>query len=162
MVDYQILSIVLTGIGMIIALTYYALQIRNQNRTRQAQLLMNLYEVYRSPEFRARVNTVLLQEWTDPDDFWERYGLDNKNGEAWTNWQSVAGFFHGIGFLPFLDVADHPQQRVVPQSPVELSVAGYLPLPLGHQCFEDSPRASGWSAWAFLVVCFLDGFFDVV
>ena len=36
MVDYQAVSIVLTGIGLIIALTYYALQIRNQNKTRTA------------------------------------------------------------------------------------------------------------------------------
>lgn len=31
MVDYQTISIVLTGIGLMLALTYYALQIRNQN-----------------------------------------------------------------------------------------------------------------------------------
>ncbi len=35
---------------------------------------------------------------TNPEDFWERYGFD-KNIEAWTNWQSVATFFHGIGVL---------------------------------------------------------------
>ena len=67
-----------------------------------------------------------------------------------------------VGLFPFLDVADHPQQGIVPQSPVEFSVAGYLSEPLGHQCLEDSQRASGGSAWAFLVVCFLDCFFDVV
>ena len=63
---------------------------------------------------------------------------------------------------PFLDVADHPQSEVVPQSPVELSVAGYLFEPLGLYRFEDFQWVSGGSAGAFLVVCFLDCFFDVV
>ncbi len=67
-----------------------------------------------------------------------------------------------VGLLPFLYVAGYPQQGVVPQSPVEFSVAGYLSEPLGHQCFEDSQRAYRWSAWAFLVICFVDCFFDVV
>ncbi len=67
-----------------------------------------------------------------------------------------------VGLLSCLDVADHPQRGIVPQSPVEFSVAGYLPQPLGHQCLEDSQRVSGGSAWAFLVVCLLEGFLDVV
>jgi len=98
MADYQTLSIVLTGIGMIIALTYYGLQIRNQNRTRQAQLFTTLYTTYQSQEFRNQWTAILKQEWTDFDDFWEKYGQDN-NPEAWTAWQAVASFFHGIGIL---------------------------------------------------------------
>jgi hypothetical protein len=40
MVDY---SLVLTGLGLIVAITYYSIQIRNQNRTRQAQMFMQMY-----------------------------------------------------------------------------------------------------------------------
>ncbi len=88
----------LTGIGMIIALTYYALQIRNQNCTRQAQLFSTLYETYRSQEFRNQWTSVLRQEWDDFNDFWEKYGLEN-NPDEWSNWQAVASFFHGVGIL---------------------------------------------------------------
>jgi len=41
---------------------------------------------------------ILQQEWTDIDDFMEKYGLEN-NPEAYSNWMSVASFFHGIGIL---------------------------------------------------------------
>jgi len=59
---------------------------------------MGLYETYRSPEFRTRLNNVIEQEWTDFDNFWEKYGRDT-NPEAWVNWRSVISYFHGIGVL---------------------------------------------------------------
>jgi hypothetical protein len=99
MVDYQTLSIVLTGIGLIIALTYYGLQIRNQNRTRQAQLFMNLYETYRNTEFKNMYTEILFHhQWKDFEDWWSKYGpIENK--EAFSEWNSVAGYFNGIGIL---------------------------------------------------------------
>jgi len=38
------------------------------------------------------------QEYTDFDDFWSKYGSEVKR-EAWSNWQSVGAYFHGIGIL---------------------------------------------------------------
>jgi hypothetical protein len=99
MVDYQTLSIVLTGTGMIIALTYYALQIRNQNKTRQVQMFMNLYATYSSPQFRRRYNDITFNRaYENYDDFWEKYG-PVKNPEAFASWTSVAAFFQGLGVL---------------------------------------------------------------
>jgi len=60
MVDYQAISIVLTGIGLMIALTYYALQIRNQNKTRTAQLLMQVYSRLDTPEKVRALQEVFL------------------------------------------------------------------------------------------------------
>lgn len=94
----QTFGIFLAGISLTVAAIYYTLTLRNQNRTRQAQLLMNLYETYRSKEFRADVTEVRNQEWTDFDDFWEKYGEKN-NPDAWAAWISVAAFFNGVGVL---------------------------------------------------------------
>jgi len=82
----------------IAAFIYYILTIRNQNQTRQAQLLMSLYEAYRSPEFRRNWGIVMDQEYTDFDDYWGKYGSP-VDLEAWSSWQSVASYFHGIGVL---------------------------------------------------------------
>ena len=98
MIDLQTLPIILTGVGMMIALSYYALTLRNQNRTRQAQLLMGLYETYRSPEFRKRQTEILFLEWKDFDDFQEKY-MWGANPDVWVNWLSLGGFFNGIGVL---------------------------------------------------------------
>jgi len=69
MVDYQTLSIVLTGIGMIIALTYYSLQIRNQNKTRQAQLIMQLYSRLDTLEKSRAFLHLLTWEFSDFEEF---------------------------------------------------------------------------------------------
>ena len=98
MVELETISILLTSTGMIIALSYYALTIRNQNRTRQAQLLMGLYEDYRSTESRRQSLELQYQEWTDYDDFFEKYG-DEANPDAWAKWETKAAFFNGVGIL---------------------------------------------------------------
>ena len=98
MIQIDYLPIVLTGIGIMVAIVYYTLTLRNANKTRQAQLFMSLYETMRSQEFREQFNEIIRQEWSDFDDFWDKYGQDN-NPEAWTKWQSVAMFYHGMGIL---------------------------------------------------------------
>ena len=94
----QTLGILLAGISLTAAAIYYTFTIRNQNRTRQAQLLMNLYETYRSPEFRKQQMTIQNLEYTDYDEFIEKYGSE-KNPDAWAIWFSVAAFFNGVGVL---------------------------------------------------------------
>jgi hypothetical protein len=48
MVSFESILDVVPAVGVIMALVYYTLTIRNQNRTRQAQLLMSLYEASRA------------------------------------------------------------------------------------------------------------------
>ena len=81
MVDLDTLSIVLTGMGLIIALTYYALTIRNQNRNRQAQLFMNLAKNISSRETLSDVIDLLDMQWEDPADFYRKYdsSVDKEN-----------------------------------------------------------------------------------
>ncbi len=98
MVDTNTLSLVLTGIGIIIALAYYTLTVRNQNRTRQAQLFMQLYETYRSQEFRKLQMLISRHEYIDFEDFWGKFGAD-VNLDAWSTWLTVAAYFNGIGVL---------------------------------------------------------------
>jgi len=98
MVDYQTLSIVLTGIGLIIALAYYAFQIRNQNRTRQAQLFMQLYDRWLEVEFKQLQREVSEMSWVDYDDFLRKYGPQS-NPEAYDKIRSLGAYYEGIGVL---------------------------------------------------------------
>ena len=70
MMEY--LPLVLTGIGIIASILYYASVLRNANKTRQAQLFMDLYRTYRDPEFRRQYYEILGQKWVDFEDFWEK------------------------------------------------------------------------------------------
>jgi hypothetical protein len=96
-VDYQTISIVLTGTGLMIALTYYALQIRNQNKTRQAQLYMDLYKIVSSEDFRGKYSELMSQwEWEDLDDYRRKY--DN-TPEAGVKLYTLLRFYGGLNGL---------------------------------------------------------------
>lgn len=99
MIDYSALSIVLTGIGLIIAFTYYSLQIRNQNITRQAQTYMPIYSKFQEKEFMKKYIDILnLWEWETPQEFHERYG-PRANLDAYSDYMNVNTYFTGIGVL---------------------------------------------------------------
>jgi len=91
----QTMSIVISSLGMIIALTYYALQIRNQNTTRQAQLLMQINNQLREEKFQNYLVEMRLWEAEDYDDMMEKY----LNPEAQAKQNYVTSFFEGVGLL---------------------------------------------------------------
>lgn len=74
MVDAQTISLVLTGIGLIIALFYYALTLQNTNRTRQADLLMRLHSEWGNQYHQDAVWNVLSLEFKDYNEFSNKYG----------------------------------------------------------------------------------------
>ncbi len=92
------LPLVLTGLGLTASIVYYASILRNQNKTRQTQLFMNFYESYRSIEFRKQFGIVMRLEYTDYEDFMEKYGM-KKNPDTWATWQFIASYFNGVGIL---------------------------------------------------------------
>jgi len=96
MVTLETALSILPIISLVVVLTYYSLQIRNQNRTRQAQLLMNIMNSYRSPEFRKQWHTLWNLEWDDFDDFKKKY---EGNVEVITAWTSVITYFESVGVI---------------------------------------------------------------
>ncbi len=90
------LPYVLTGIGIIVSILYYTTTLQNANKTRQAQLFMNLYDTYHSPEFRKKWHDLMRREWTDIEDWQRKYG---QNSEDLADYTSMLSFFNGIGVL---------------------------------------------------------------
>ena len=69
--DLQTISVVITATSVVIALSYYLLNIRNINQTRQAQLFMQIHSQWNDREFVEQFMDLLnLWEWRDPDDSW--------------------------------------------------------------------------------------------
>jgi hypothetical protein len=96
MIDYPTISILLTGIGMTIALTYYGLQIRNQNRARQAQLFMQMHNRW-SNDLKGRdVNTIVNTKISGFDEYWEKYNSDE---EFKGTMDALFGFYEGLGVI---------------------------------------------------------------
>ncbi len=99
MVDFDTISIVLTGMGLIVAITYYGFQIRNQNRTRQAQLFMSIYNNHISiPSMTIMQELQWEWNWKDYDDFVSKYSLPN-NMEALVKFSHYFASLEGLGVL---------------------------------------------------------------
>jgi hypothetical protein len=105
MASFDVIAIVISILGLAASITYYAMVLSNANKTqnqqletRQTQLFMNLFPTVTSVDFNQRYQEMLGAEWTDYDDYLEKYG-PIKNPEAaakrFTTWQ----VYNGIGFL---------------------------------------------------------------
>ena len=98
MASFEFLAVIVSVLGLAASITYYAFVVQNQNKTRQTQMFMDLYAVYRDPEFAKIWGEIMDQQYTDFDDYWDKYGGET-NREAWNKWQSVGRLFNGIGVL---------------------------------------------------------------
>jgi hypothetical protein len=94
----QTIGILITGISLTVAAFYYIMTLRNQEKARQAQLFMQLYNRFQSIEFHRQFNKLLEWEFNDFEDFLNKYGREN-NPEAYALRGSVGGYFEGMGVL---------------------------------------------------------------
>ena len=104
MIEY--LPLVLTGIGIIVSILYYTSVLRNQNRTRQAQLFTQLYKDYRTPENLSLMSKAMQMNWNDYDEFQSKYSSITQMEERlpYTFWSM---YFQEIGILlkeGFIDI----------------------------------------------------------
>ena len=105
MASFDVLAVVISILGLASSITYYAIVLQNQNKTRQTQMLMELYSAYRDYDFAKIWGEVMDYEYADFDDFWEKYGGPN-NRDTWSKWQSVARLFNGMGVLVKRNLVD--------------------------------------------------------
>jgi hypothetical protein len=74
MVDIQTVSIAVASAGVLVAATYYALQIRQQTKLRKTDLVMRMYSHFGSKEFQDSWQRFMNAEFKDYDDFVKNYG----------------------------------------------------------------------------------------
>ena len=98
MVTLETVLDVIPVVSLAIVLAYYALQIRNQNRTRQADLYLRLWGRWNTMEFSEQRYEAYRMEWTDRDDFNEKYNPIN-NPEAFASWNTFGRMISGVAEL---------------------------------------------------------------
>jgi hypothetical protein len=95
---YDIVIDIIPILALAAAITYYVYISKSQNKTRKAQLFMQIYSRFQDKEFLRQNIEIMNMEWTDFNDFWEKYGLI-VNPEATSVIFSVGTYFEGIGVL---------------------------------------------------------------
>jgi hypothetical protein len=98
--DVAVVSIVIACVSIVVATILAVLQLRNWSRTRQAQLFMELYEQFYTPEFHRRwMETVyILQD----EDLFDSDGVPTflkGEIETFVETTAICSFFEGIGVL---------------------------------------------------------------
>ena len=98
MVDVQTVSIAIASASVVAGVIYYSLQIRHQNlqiqqqnKIRQTDLVMKLYSQFNSLEFQRMWHNVLNREAKNYNEYNEKYGPAEVT--------AVGMFFEGIGIL---------------------------------------------------------------
>ena len=77
--------------GVTIGAVYYILQIRNQTKVRQTDLVMRLYSTFGSKEFQGSWKRIESSEFRNYDEYVKKYGTED--------YVQCAVFYEGIGVL---------------------------------------------------------------
>ena len=107
-VDVQTVSIAVASAGVLVAATYYLLQIRHQTRIRKTDLVIRLYNTYSSKEFNDAWYDVMGLQFKDYKEYREKYGSRflKDMRELGKSASIVIGFFELVGVLLYRKYID--------------------------------------------------------
>ena len=113
MIQIEYLPIVLTGIGIIVSILYYASVLRNQNKTQQMQLqarktqmFMQLHQSKYDQKGLENIFLLWNLEWDNLEDYLSKYGGQSGNIETAAALESWLSYFDGLGILVKEDMID--------------------------------------------------------
>jgi hypothetical protein len=97
MVSVEQLLYVVPVLALAASITYYALTIRNQNKTRQAQLCLNIYNRINS-EWLEAFQIVMRADFTNYQEYIDKYSYD-ANPEYKLKENTISTFYEGLGSI---------------------------------------------------------------
>ena len=100
MVDIQTISIAIASSGVFIAAVYYIWQFRHQTKLRQTDLVVRLFSIYMTDEFRDALARVWNLQFKDYEEYEKKYGfMWSSEGPVPKAVSKVDIFFNGVGVL---------------------------------------------------------------
>ena len=105
MVDVTEIAAIVAAAGVLAGVVYYVLDIRNQGKMRQTDLVFRLYSAFSGKELQEAYFAVMTLEFKDYDDFMKRYAGMPAVPMVQLLAQ-VTKFFDGMGVLLSRKLAD--------------------------------------------------------
>ena len=97
---YQMVLSTLQTVALLVGITYYIMTLQNQLKSRQAQVYTQIWSKFSDPEFLDRYYEVQSHEWTDFEDYFEKYAsMRNTDTKQFARNVSVGVMLEGIGVL---------------------------------------------------------------
>jgi len=149
MVDIQTVSIAIASAGVFLAAIYYILQIRNQTKLRQTDLVMRLHSTWGTKEFRDVLMEVHNLQFNDYKDFVKKYGPWLSKGPAQTAIFMVAMYFQEVGFLLQRKIVDIGFLDLMGFRVIKLYWEKTKPVILGLREQFDDPNIFEWFEYLY-------------
>ena len=99
MVDVQTVSIVIASASIVAGIIYYGLQIRQQTKTRQTDLILRLYTTASSSEVQDSYEKMREREIKNHEDYKKRYG-------TFVEYNQLVGLYCALGMLLYRKLVD--------------------------------------------------------
>jgi hypothetical protein len=153
MVDVTEISAVLAAVGVLVGVAYYILDMRNQSRMRQTDLVNRLYSTFISTEFMDATIKFTSLDFKDYKDYVNKYGplvSLGKNGPTFNDTPElkslyfIDNFFNQVGILLHRGLIDAGLVREVFGYRVELLWNKAEPLIQGFRKDSGQPEAGKW------------------
>ena len=97
MVDVIEISAMVAAAGVLVGVVYYILDIRYNMKAREMEICRLVTSDFNSEQGMQRYATVMNMEWTDHEDFMEKYGYSNP--EMFGKWTSQLFVWETMGVL---------------------------------------------------------------
>jgi hypothetical protein len=139
MIGITEISAALAAAGVLVGVVYYILDMRNQTKMRQTDLIMRLHTHSCTKEVMEAMQKVLSIKFDDYDDFVDKYGPWAAETPEWTAILIVGQFMEGIGVLLHRKLAD--AEAIHELFDVETVWRKFEPLVMGIRSLRPNSRA---------------------
>jgi hypothetical protein len=158
-VTYQMVLSTLQTAGILVGIVYYLTIMRNSQRTReltlkaqehtletrQAQLFMQIYSLRHSTDYFLKYQEFLNSEWTDYDDYIEKFG----DPETIAKTLSLGAYFEGIGVLVKRGLLDPTLVDDILRSNILMWWEKIEPLVKERRKRLNLPKSGEWSEYLY-------------
>jgi type II secretory pathway pseudopilin PulG len=146
-VEIETISVVLTGLSVSLAAIYYALTLRRQQQTRNAQAFIQLYQNAMDQGYlKGLTETLWLQEGEVFEDWWLKYGPEH-NMEFFVRWWSGLVLYESVGILVKNGFVDISIVDDLISGPVLLTWERYEPIIQGIRDKYGWPQFQEWQEY---------------
>jgi hypothetical protein len=151
MVDITEISAVVAAAGVLVGVVYYILDMRNQARTRQTDLIMRLYSTIVTKEFVENDVSIFRQDVDDFEGFMSKYGSFLKFMESpdYAPYMMDHEFFEGVGILLHKKLIDIELVDDLFSSPIIMIWEKTLPITRALREYFKRPQLSEWFEYLY-------------
>ena len=98
MASLEFLAIILTGLGLTVSIIYYSSVLRNQNKSRERELVFQRLSLYSLEYTQAFAEIRKQRNWETFEEWEQKYGPDS-NPEAWSNYLYITRIYNLAGIM---------------------------------------------------------------